>query len=79
MPHDEKNRGTMDAANLDAEYTFEDSFFRSVKVGARWSERTERDLNNGFTWSALGRGWNGDAADDFRQRQARRRRILRVR
>ncbi|MDP9421329.1 MAG: TonB-dependent receptor [Pseudomonadota bacterium] len=60
MPHEEKNRGKMDALNLDAEYTFEDSFFRSVKGGVRWSNRKERDLNNGFTWSALGRGWNGD-------------------
>lgn len=60
MPHNERNRGTMDALNLDAEYTFEDSFFRAVKVGGRVSERRERDLNNGFTWSALGRGWNGD-------------------
>ena len=60
MPHSERNRGSMDAANLDLEYTFEDSFFRSVKVGGRWSERRERDLNNGFTWSALGRLWNGD-------------------
>lgn len=60
MPHNERNRGTMDAFNLDAEYTFEDSFFRAVKVGGRVSERRERDLNNGFTWTALGRGWNGD-------------------
>jgi TonB-dependent receptor len=60
MPHNERNRGTMDSFNLDAEYTFQDSFFRAVKVGGRVSERRERDLNNGFTWSALGRGWNGD-------------------
>jgi len=60
MPHNERNRGTMDSFNLDAEYTFEDSFFRAVKVGGRVSERRERDLNNGFTWTALGRGWNGD-------------------
>jgi len=60
MPHNERNRGKMNAANLDAEYTFEDSFFRSVKIGGRWSDRSERDLNNGFTWTALGRGWNGD-------------------
>lgn len=59
MPHNERNRGTMNAVNLDAEYVFEDSFFRAIKVGGRWSERRERDLNNGFTWSALGRGWNG--------------------
>jgi iron complex outermembrane recepter protein len=60
MPHEEKNRGKMDALNLDVDYTFEDSFVRSVEGGVRWSNRKERDLNNGFTWSALGRGWNGD-------------------
>jgi TonB-dependent receptor len=65
MPHSERNRGTMDAANLDLEYTFENSFFRSVKIGGRWSERRERDLNNGFTWSALGRGWNGSPQLSF--------------
>jgi len=63
MPHEERNRGKMDALNLDVEYAFEDSFFRSVKGGVRWSDRTERDLNNGFTWSALGRGWNGFSND----------------
>lgn len=61
MPHNERNRGTMNTANLDAEYQFEDdSFFRAVKAGARWSDRRERDFNNGYTWTALGRGWNGD-------------------
>jgi iron complex outermembrane recepter protein len=60
MPHSERNRGHMDTANLDAEYAFEDSFFKSVKGGVRWSDRKERDLNNGYTWSALGREWNGD-------------------
>ncbi len=59
MPHEERNRGTMDAVQADAEYMFDDSFFRAVKVGGRWSERRERDLNNGYTWTALGRGWNG--------------------
>jgi len=60
MPHNEDNTGRLDSANLDVEYEFEDSsFFRSVKVGGRWAERTERDFNNSFNWSALGRGWNG--------------------
>lgn len=59
MPHNERNRGTMNAVNLDAEYVFEDSFFRAIKVGGRWSDRRERDLNNGYTWTALGRGWTG--------------------
>ncbi len=60
MPHNEDNKGRLDSANLDLEYAFDDSFFRSVKVGGRWSERTERDYNNGYNWAALGRGWNGD-------------------
>jgi iron complex outermembrane recepter protein len=63
MPHKERNRGKMDTANLDAEYAFDNSFFRSVKGGVRWSNRTERDLDNGYSWSALGRGWNGFSDD----------------
>lgn len=65
MPHDANNRGKQDAANLDAEYKFENSFFRSVKFGGRWAKRTERDFDNGFNWSALGRGWNGDPQMTF--------------
>ena len=59
MPNASDNNGRLDSANLDLEYTFKDSFLRSVKIGGRWAERTERDLNNGFNWAALGRGWNG--------------------
>ncbi len=58
-------------SNLDLEYTFEDSFFRAVKVGGRWSERRERDLNNGFTWSALGPRLERRSAVDFRQCRGR--------
>ncbi|WP_267414209.1 TonB-dependent receptor [Sphingomonas sp. GC_Shp_4] len=60
MPHNERNKGRLDAAQLDAEYKFDNSFFRSVKVGGRYAKRTERDLANGYNWTALGRGWNGD-------------------
>lgn len=60
MPHNEDNKGRLDSANLDAEYTFDDSFLRAVKVGGRYAERTERDFSNGYNWSALGRSWNGD-------------------
>ena len=34
MPHNENNKGRLDTGQLDAEYKFEDSFFRSVKVAA---------------------------------------------
>ncbi|UIJ47298.1 TonB-dependent receptor [Sphingomonas cannabina] len=60
MPHQEDNSGRLDSANLDLEYKFEDSFFKSIKVGGRAAKRTERDFNNGYNWAALGRGWNGD-------------------
>ena len=60
MPHNERNKGRLDAGQLDAEYKFDNSFFRSVKVGGRYAKRTERDLANGYNWTALGRGWNGD-------------------
>ncbi len=60
MPHNEDNKGRLDTAQLDAEYSVDGSFFRSVKVGGRYAERTERDFSNGYNWTALGRGWNGD-------------------
>ncbi|WP_375419602.1 TonB-dependent receptor [uncultured Sphingomonas sp.] len=60
MPHNERNKGRLETAQLDAEYKFEDSFFRSIKIGGRYAKRTERDLQNGYNWTALGRGWNGD-------------------
>lgn len=60
MPHNEDNKGRLDSANLDLEYTFDNSFLRAIKVGGRYAERTERDFANGYNWAALGRGWNGD-------------------
>lgn len=65
MPHNENNRGTLDAVNIDIEYEIGDGFFRSAQVGGRWSDRSERDFNNGFNWVALGRGWNGDPQMTF--------------
>jgi iron complex outermembrane recepter protein len=66
MPHNARNRGRQDAANLDLEYTFDEaSFFRSVKIGGRWAKRTERDFDNGYNWVALGRSWNGDPQMTF--------------
>ncbi|MCW3849509.1 TonB-dependent receptor [Sphingomonas sp. LB-2] len=62
MPHEANNRGRLDSASLDLEYKFGDDFFRSVKIGGRWAERTERDFDNGYNWTALGRGWNGFGA-----------------
>lgn len=60
MPHNNDNRGKMDTAQLDAEYQFGNGFFKAIKFGGRWSKRSERDLDNGFNWTALGANWNGD-------------------
>jgi TonB-dependent receptor len=60
MDHMERNRGKLYAANLDFEYNFEgEKFFRSLAFGGRYAERSERDNNNSYNWTALGRGWNG--------------------
>jgi TonB-dependent receptor len=60
MPHEEDNSGRLDSANLDLEYKFDNSFFKSIKIGGRAAKRTERDYNNGYNWAALGRGGSGD-------------------
>jgi TonB-dependent receptor len=60
MDHKEQNHGHLFAANMDLQYQLSaDGLFRSVQFGARYADRTERDLNSGYNWTALGRGWNG--------------------
>lgn len=65
MPHNNDNAGKMDSVQADLAYDVGEGFFKSVKVGGRWSKRTERDLDNGYAWSALGQGWNGDPVVSF--------------
>lgn len=65
MPHGSNNKGALNSAQLDAEYKFDNSFFKSVKIGGRLAKRTERDLDNGYDWQALGRAWNGDPQMTF--------------
>ncbi|MGO4170087.1 TonB-dependent receptor [Novosphingobium sp. PhB57] len=65
MPHNNDNSGKMDTAQGDLTWDVGEGFFKSVKVGGRWSKRTERDLDNGYAWSALGQGWNGSPVVSF--------------
>ena len=65
MPHNNDNSGKMDSAQGDLTWDVGEGFFKSVKVGGRWSKRTERDLDNGYAWSALGQGWNGSPVVSF--------------
>jgi TonB-dependent receptor len=65
--HQERNHGHLYAGNLDVEYAFADeTFFKSVKFGARYADRTERDTVGSYNWLALGRGWGADGGQlDF--------------
>lgn len=59
MPNRQFNRGDMDAYNLDAEFSIsEDGFFRSVRAGARYADRSEND-NGYYGWTNLCAGWDG--------------------
>jgi TonB-dependent receptor len=60
MDHLEKNVAKMRSFNLDLDYALSDEgFFRSLQVGARYSDRSETDKSSGYNWTALGVGWNG--------------------
>jgi iron complex outermembrane receptor protein len=58
--HASHNDGEEHAVNLDATFKIsETGFFRSVQLGARYSDRTEQDEDDGYNWSAFCKGWNG--------------------
>lgn len=65
--HQERNHGHLYSGNVDVEYDFADeTFFQSVKFGARYADRTERDTVGSYNWLALGRGWGADGGQlDF--------------
>lgn len=64
-----RNTGEMDSFRVDAEYDFANqSFFRSVRFGARWAERSRVNRDANFAnWGNLSAPWLGNAqfARDF--------------
>ncbi|MFN4020080.1 MAG: TonB-dependent receptor [Erythrobacter sp.] len=58
-----RNEGDLDSARFDAEYDIsEEGFFRQVKFGARWSERSQTTRDTNFsTWGNLSAPWAGRA------------------
>lgn len=54
-----RNRANMTAGNLDADFAIDGSFFKKIKAGGRYANRSETDTFTGSYWSATGRGWNG--------------------
>ena len=58
-----RNEGDLDTVRFDAEYDISDEgFFKSVKFGARWSERDQTTRDTNFsTWGNLSAVWAGRA------------------
>ncbi|MEO0058050.1 MAG: hypothetical protein RIT17_1523 [Pseudomonadota bacterium] len=58
-----RNEGDLDTLRFDGEYDIsEDGFFKSVKFGARWSERDQTTRDTNFsTWGNLSAPWAGRA------------------
>jgi TonB-dependent receptor len=58
-----RNEGQLDSLRFDAEYDIsEDGFFKSVRFGARWSDRESIRRDTNFTtWGNLSAPWAGRA------------------
>jgi TonB-dependent receptor len=58
------NDADMKTVHVDVEYKFDDdSFFKAIKVGARYADRHETDNFEGSYWSALNESWDGHQID----------------
>ncbi|KHK92901.1 TonB-dependent receptor [Novosphingobium malaysiense] len=53
MDHLEDNEADQWAWRGDAEYRFDNSFLKSIKVGARWTDRHAITRQTGYNWSVL--------------------------
>jgi TonB-dependent receptor len=66
MDHTERSDGRQDAARIDLKYDFpedDDVFFKSVKVGARYSDRDQTARFSTYNWGVLSEQWGGGAAN----------------
>jgi TonB-dependent receptor len=66
MDHTERSGGRQDAGRIDLKYDFpedDDVFFKSVKVGARYSDRDQTARFSTYNWGVLSEQWGGGAAN----------------
>jgi TonB-dependent receptor len=59
MDHIEESEGDEVAIRLDAEYDLEMDFFKSVEVGARYSERDQTTRWSNYNWGNISETWRG--------------------
>jgi TonB-dependent receptor len=57
MTHFERNAAEAKTARFDAEYSFDDSIIKSVKAGARYSEKSADNINTGYDWNTRYATW----------------------
>ncbi|RYY74854.1 MAG: TonB-dependent receptor [Gammaproteobacteria bacterium] len=57
MPHVVNNEAEEKAIKLDAKYSFENSIIKSVKVGARFTNRTADNEESDYHWRAMTETW----------------------
>lgn len=57
MTHFERNEADAKTGRFDAEYSFDESIIKSVKAGARYSEKTADNINTGYDWKTRYDTW----------------------
>ncbi|MBE8717083.1 TonB-dependent receptor [Cellvibrio polysaccharolyticus] len=57
MPHIEESEAEQIAFRIDGEYTIEDSFLRSIKFGARATDRTADNIDTAYNWQGIYQPW----------------------
>ena len=57
MTHFERNEADAKTGRFDAEYSFDDSIIKSIKAGARYSEKTADNINTGYDWKTRYDTW----------------------
>lgn len=57
MPHIEDAKAEQFAFKADAQYNVDDSFIKSVKFGARFTDREADNINTGYHWDAIFQPW----------------------
>ena len=65
MDHRTQSVGQSDAFRVDAVKDFESKWIQDVRVGARFSERTQEHKWSAFNWQQISSDWGTNFADSF--------------
>lgn len=59
MDHVSANEGDEFATKIDYNYIFEDGFFTSVRLGARYADRDQTTRQSDYNWGNVSEAWTG--------------------